>query len=159
MLKNIEKAIALFVLVFIFTPLVKAGNVSVVNYLEKGTIYPTNENRIDTLPNDAILSNPEQEAEFPGGASAWANYISREITNNLKKFTRKDYGTCVVKFIVDKNGKVTDVEALTMPGSQLAKVSVDAIKNGPKWIPAQQLGVYVNAYRLQPVTLKNPRKK
>jgi periplasmic protein TonB len=51
---------------------------------------------------------------------------------------------------------VSDVQATTMKGSKLAEVAVNAIRKGPKWIPAQQNGRMVNAYRLQPVTLTNP---
>jgi protein TonB len=43
-----------------------------------------------------------------------------------------------------------------MKGSKLAEIAVNAIRKGPKWTPAQQNGRYVNAYRLQPVTLQNP---
>jgi hypothetical protein len=43
-----------------------------------------------------------------------------------------------------------------MKGSQLAKMAVNAVKNGPKWIPASQNGHTVASYRLQPVTLTNP---
>jgi hypothetical protein len=32
-----------------------------------------------------------------------------------------------------------------------------AIKHGPKWIPASQNGKPVAAYRLQPVTLQQPK--
>lgn len=46
-----------------------------------------------------------------------------------------------------------------MKGSLLAEIAVGAIKNSPKWIPAQQNGKAVNAWRLQPVTLKFPKKK
>jgi protein TonB len=74
----------------------------------------------------------------------------------LDEFTESDYGTCVVRFIVDKTGTVSDVQATTMKGTKLAEIAVNAIRKGPKWIPAQQNGRYVNAYRIQPVTLQNP---
>ena len=61
-------------------------------------------------------------------------------------------GTCVVKFIVSKNGSISNVEAVTMKGSKLAEVVVNAIRKGPDWIPAMQNGTIVNAYRTQPVT-------
>ncbi len=91
--------------------------------------------------------------------TAWSKYISRVITDSISKFTKADYGTCVVRFIVDVDGKVSDVVATTMKGTELAKVSVSAIKNGPRWIPASQNGHTVACYRLQPVTLTNPDKK
>ena len=75
---------------------------------------------------------------------------------DIDEFTESDYGTCVVKFIVDKTGKVSQVEATTMKGTKLAEIATNAIRKGPNWTPAQQNGRYVNAYRLQPVTLTNP---
>ena len=107
--------------------------------------------------NDKVIfTKVEIEASFPGGSTAWLNYIQKAILTEVNTFTQADYGTCVVRFIVDKTGKVSNVEATTMKGTKLAEVAVSAITNGPNWIPAQQNGKYVNAYRLQPVTLQNP---
>ena len=105
---------------------------------------------------DKIFTKVEIEASFPGGLQAWSRYVSRAITSHIDEFSESDYGTCVVRFIVDKTGTVSDVQATTMKGTKLAEVAVNAIRNGPKWVPAQQNGRYVNAYRLQPVTLQNP---
>ncbi len=108
----------------------------------------------DTLHNgDKTFSKVEVEASFPGGPAAWTKYITKYMQDYVSEFKRKDYGTCIVRFIVDRRGHISDVEATTMKKSRLAKVAVEAIENGPKWIPAQQNGKTVNAYRLQPVTL------
>jgi antitoxin component YwqK of YwqJK toxin-antitoxin module len=104
---------------------------------------------------DSLFTREEKEASFPGGGIGWMNYISRKLTSNIDKFSTRDYGTCVVRFIIDTTGEVRDVEATTMKGTLLARVAVQAIKNGPKWIPAKQYGRRVNAYRLQPVTLSS----
>ncbi|MBN9351688.1 MAG: energy transducer TonB [Chitinophagaceae bacterium] len=105
---------------------------------------------------DKIFTKVEVEAQFPGGANAWRNYVTRAIQSHLDEFTESDYGTVIVKFVVDKQGTVSDVQAQNMQGTKLAEIAVNAIRKGPKWIPAQQNGRYVNAYRLQPVTLVNP---
>jgi periplasmic protein TonB len=84
--------------------------------------------------------------------------MTKQIMQNADGFRKKDFGTCIVKFIVDKNGHISEVEATTMKKTRLAKVAVEAIENGPKWTPAQQNGRYVNAYRLQPVTVSEPAK-
>ena len=105
---------------------------------------------------DKIFTKVEIEASFPGGPGAWQKYVTRAIQAEQDEFTESDYGTCVVRFIVDKTGTVSDVQATTMKGSKLAEVAVNAIRKGPKWTPAQQNGRQVNAYRLQPVTLTNP---
>ena len=106
--------------------------------------------------NNVILEKVEVEASFPGGPKAWQKYITHAISDNLDKLKRADYGTCIIRFIVDTSGQVSDVKATTMKKSRLAKIAINAITNGPKWIPAQQNGTSVNAYRLQPITLMDP---
>ena len=105
---------------------------------------------------DKIFTKVEIDASFPGGAGGWTKYVRNAILANLDEFTESDYGTCIVKFIVDKTGKVSNVEAITMKGSKLAEVATNIIRKGPNWIPAQQNGREVNAYRLQPVIYKTP---
>ncbi len=122
----------------------KAGVVTSVDT----TIYSDDE--------DKVFTKAEVDAAFPGGAAAWTKYITRSIAANADEFTNKDYGTCHVRFIVGRDGKVTDVEALDMKGSTLAKIAVNAIQNGPNWVPAQQNGRSVRAYRIQPVTVQKP---
>ncbi len=106
--------------------------------------------------SDEIFTKVEIEASFPGGPDGWARYVQRAVSGHIDEFSDADFGTCIVKFVVDKTGKVSNVEAITMKTSKLAEVAVNMIRKGPNWIPAQQNGSYVNAYRLQPVTLKNP---
>ncbi|MEO6949401.1 MAG: energy transducer TonB [Ginsengibacter sp.] len=106
---------------------------------------------------DEIFTKVEIDAQFPGGLSGWTKYVTRAINAEIDEISEDgNFGTCTVRFIVDKNGNVSDVEATTMKGTKLAQVAVNAIRKGPKWTPAQQNGRFVNAYRLQPVTLKNP---
>jgi len=105
---------------------------------------------------DSVFIAVEIEASFPGGAGEWSKYVSKAVGANIDEFTEPDFGTCMIKFIVDKTGKVSQVEATTMKGTKLAEIATNAIRKGPNWIPAQQNGSYVNAYRFQPVTLTNP---
>lgn len=105
---------------------------------------------------DKIFTKVEIDASFPGGESAWTKYVTRAIQSEADEFTDADYGTCHVRFIVDKTGKVSDVQALDMKGTKLAEIAVNAIRRGPNWIPAQQNGRSVNAYRVQPVTVVAP---
>jgi periplasmic protein TonB len=107
---------------------------------------------------DSVFSQVEVEASFPGGPQAWTRYVTNAIQENQNKFKKSDYGTCIIKFIVDTKGHVSQVEATTMQKSRLAKIAIDAISNGPRWHPAQQNGKFVNAYRLQPITLTDPGK-
>ena len=115
-------------------------------------------NKADSIgkTDTTVFDKVEIEASFPGGPQAWTAYISKQIQAHLNSLGRKDYGTCIVRFIVDKTGAVRNVEATTMKKSKLAKVVIEAIEDGPKWTPAVQHGKFVNAYRLQPVTITKP---
>lgn len=101
---------------------------------------------------DIIFISVEKEALFKGD---WGSFVKKEIEKNIDELTEAGVsGTCIVKFVVAKDGSVSNVEAITMRGTRLAEVSVNAIRKGPKWIPAQQNGTIVNAYRQQPITFK-----
>ena len=107
------------------------------------------------VDKDLVFSKVEVEASFPGGIPAWNRFIADAMKRaNYRKFKDEDQGTCRVRFIVNKNGSVTNVEALTMKNTRLAKLAVSIIESSPRWSPAMQNGKPVNAYREQPVTLK-----
>jgi len=102
---------------------------------------------------DKVFTKVEIEATFPGGDAGWSRYVKKEIESHIDELTEAGQsGQCRVRFIVSKDGTVSDVVALTMKGSKLAEVAENAIRKGPKWTPAQQNGRHVNAYREQPVT-------
>jgi protein TonB len=102
---------------------------------------------------DKVFTKVEIEAKFPGGDAAWTRYVTKAIQNNMDELTEAgESGTCRVRFIVSKDGSISNVEAVTMKGTKLAEIAVNAIRKGPNWVPAQQNGRQVNAYREQPVT-------
>ncbi len=104
---------------------------------------------------DKVFTKVEIEASFPGGEGAWTRYVTKAIQQNIDELTEAgESGQCRVRFIVDKAGTVSEVEALTMKGTKLAEVAVNAIRKGPKWTPAQQNGRFVKAFREQPIQFK-----
>ncbi len=119
--------------------------------------------QVDTFKNnipqaDSVFQKVEIEAYFPGGEQMWNKYVQEKIEKEIVRLSRdkKSNGTCEVQFIVGKDGTITNVEALTLKGSLLAKILVNAIKEGPKWIPAYQFGRAVKAWRRQKVTFRMP---
>jgi Gram-negative bacterial tonB protein. len=102
---------------------------------------------------DTLFYKVDIEAMFPGGEAGWAHYIKKAIEQNIDELIKtRASGVCRIRFIVSKDGSVSDVEALTMKGTKLAEVAINAIRKGPDWIPAKQHGRFVNAFREQPVT-------
>ena len=130
--------------------------VSEVSFTGQNGIKKVYKNGI-MVRTDSLFIRDEIEASFPGGPAAWTQYVQKEVERNQNEFTTKDYGTCIVKFIIDIDGKITEAAAITMQGTKLAEIAVSAIRNGPKWKPAMQYGRPVKAYRLQHVSLTNPK--
>ncbi len=101
-----------------------------------------------------VFNKVEIEAAYPGGTAAWTKYLR----NNLDANTPVDNGaaegtyTVIVRFIVSKDGSISDVVAETKHGFGMEAEAMKIIKKGPKWTPAQQNGRMVNAYRRQPIT-------
>jgi hypothetical protein len=119
----------------------------------------------DDQEEDKVFTKVEIEAEFPGGSAGWTRFVTREIERNIDELQEEGKsGTVVILFIVDKDGKPSEVRALGCgeagvanclgPNTKLAEVAVAAIKKGPNWKPAVQNGRNVKAYRRQPVTFR-----
>ena len=60
--------------------------------------------------------------------------------------------TVQVRFLIEKDGSINDVQALNDPGFGLARAAEKVIKSGPKWEPGIQEGKVVRSYHTQPIT-------
>ncbi len=101
-----------------------------------------------------VFTKVEVEAAFPGGESAWRRYLQNNLNANAPIENGAPEGTyqVVVRFIVGRDGAISDVQAETNHGYGMEQEAVKIIKKGPKWTPAIQNGRNVNAYRRQPIT-------
>ena len=101
-----------------------------------------------------VFRSVEIEAEFPGGNTAWARYVEKTLEgfNPGEKGAAPGRYSVVVRFIVSKDGSISDVQAETNFGYGMEEQAVKCIKKGPNWKPALQNGQNVNAYRRQPIT-------
>ncbi len=103
-----------------------------------------------------IFDKVEIEASFPGGDSKWRQYLERNANGQVATDNGAPDGTytTVVQFVVDKEGNISDVRALTNHGYGMEQEAMRVIKKGPKWNPAIQNGRQVKAYRKQPITFQ-----
>ena len=103
-----------------------------------------------------IFDKVEIEASFPGGDSKWRQYLERNANGQVATDNGAPEGTytTVVQFVVDKEGNISDVRALTNHGYGMEEEAIRVIKKGPKWSPAVQNGRQVKAYRKQPITFR-----
>lgn len=100
-----------------------------------------------------VFTKVEVEAEFPGGNASWGNYLRKNLNGDVAVENGAEEGTytVVVKFIVSKDGSLSEITCASDPGHGMCAEAVRVIKKGPKWTPAIQNGRNVNAYRTQPI--------
>jgi len=115
----------------------------------------------EDIPEDYtdLYFNTDKASSFPGGTHEWSHYISQAIISHIDEFSDADYGTVLLRFVVDTFGNISELRPLTKKYSTLAKVAFNAIDGGPKWVPAERHGKKVKTIRIQPVTLQNPDKR
>jgi len=95
----------------------------------------------------------EIEAEFPGGSKAWKQFLEKNINPDAPaEGTPAGKYQVIARFIIDKHGNISDVVTETRHGYGMEEEVIRALKKSPQWIPANQCGRSVNAYRRQPVT-------
>jgi protein TonB len=105
---------------------------------------------------DKLFEKVEIEAEFPGGPVAWKKFLEKNLRGDVPVENGAPAGryTVWVQFVVDKEGNVSDVKALTNFGYGMEEEALRVIKKVPQWKPAIQNGRNVKAYRKQPITFQ-----
>jgi len=101
-----------------------------------------------------IFTKVDVEASYPGGDNAWRDFLRK----NLTPLVPVDYDapsgkyTTIIKFVVSRNGTLSDIMAETNLRYGMEEEVIRIIKKSGTWIPAEQNNRKVNAYRRQPVT-------
>ncbi|MCB9056023.1 MAG: energy transducer TonB [Chitinophagales bacterium] len=134
------------------------GKNGVVEINTKNPTLKINEVQLkDTIPQEKtdniIFSKVESEPQFPGGTEEWKKYLRKNLDLSAPKKNNATEGTYTVyvRFIVDSNGFLSDIKALTHNGFGIEAEAIRLISKGPRWKPAIQNGIPVNAYHTKTI--------
>lgn len=104
-----------------------------------------------TANEDTIYGKVDKNAEYPGGTEA----LMKFIMTNLKypETCRKEgiQGRVVIKFVVNTDGSIVDMEENRSPHADLTAEAMRVIKMMPKWTPATVGGKTVRSRFFLPV--------
>lgn len=137
----------------------RIGTVNSAGIDDNGSIAPVEEARgvVDAPKKqddeDGIFRKVEIESQYPGGANAWAVFLTRKLVYPQEAVDINVQGTVYIQFIVDKEGNVSDVTAISGP-EELRAAAIAVIKKSGQWTPAIQNGRKVKSYKTQPITFK-----
>lgn len=95
----------------------------------------------------------EQQASFPGGEAALSRFLYENIKYPAQAVQANIEGVVYLKFVVNKQGQISDIKVISSPSPLLDKEAIRVLKLGnmPKWNPARNNGKPVNAYFTLPV--------
>ena len=101
-----------------------------------------------------IFKSVEQMPQFPGGEGALIKYLSSHINYPPMAAENNIQGRVVVAFVVDKTGKVGEVNVVRSVDKDLDREAVRVCKSLPKFVPGRQNGQPVSVWFTLPVTFK-----
>lgn len=91
----------------------------------------------DEITGNGLVQRQEP-VSFPGGDTAWRKFLERNLNRDIPVEKGAPPGKYVVKvsFIVDKQGKISEVKVVDDPGYGTAPEVVRLVAKGPNWKPA-----------------------
>jgi protein TonB len=104
--------------------------------------------------NQKVFDVVEQMPEYPGGQAALFEYLSKNIKYPADAEKKKVEGKVFVTFVVDSDGKITDVSLLKKVFPSLDAEAIRVISAMPNWIPGRQKGQAVRVKYTVPIMFR-----
>jgi TonB-dependent SusC/RagA subfamily outer membrane receptor len=129
-------------------------NIKYDEIVKDSSLKNMSEIKVDGYGAKPIFKEALKPAIFNGGEAAWRKYLERNLNSNIPIVNKASPGryTVSIQFIVNPDGTLSDLKALSRIGFGMEEEVIRVIKNGPNWIPAMQNGKAVSSYKTQPVT-------
>lgn len=107
-----------------------------------------------TKKNDMVFDVVEVMPQFPGGQIAMLKYIMENLKYPEQAMKEGIQGRVAVRFIVEKDGSISDVKPILSVHPLLNKEAVRVVESMPKWTPGKQNGKPVRVRFNLPVMFK-----
>jgi TonB family protein len=95
------------------------------------------EKKLEESNKNKVYDFVEELPSFPGGLKALIEWIQR----NQKKPEGDPVGRCILNFVVEKDGSLSEIKVLRSSGNEkLDEESIRLVKTMPRWNPGKQNG-------------------
>ncbi len=101
---------------------------------------PVEQEDEESADEQQIFMVVEAMPEFPGGMNELNKYLAENIKYPQMAKESGIQGRVFVTFVVERDGRVTDVRVLRGIGGGCDEEAVRVVKNMPKWTPGKQRG-------------------
>ena len=106
----------------------------------------------DGAEEKEVSTAVEQMPEFPGGTRALMEYVVANLQH--PKGTENISGRVVLKFVVEKDGSIGDVQVIRSLDPRLDAEAIRVVKSFPKWTPGIKDGKNVAVWYAIPITFR-----
>lgn len=96
----------------------------------------------------------ERLPEFPGGMSAFVQWLTKNLKYPLTAQRAKRKGTVLVSFIVNKDGSIADRKVVKSVSPELDREALRVLRLMPKWKPGEDHGQPCRTYICIPIVFK-----
>lgn len=108
---------------------------------------------------EPIFTVVEEMPEYPGGMSEFMKFIAQNIKYPADALQGKVEGRVIARFVVCKDGSISDIEIMRSVSPSLDAEAVRVLKLMPKWKPGRQRGKAVPVKFTVPVTFRLEKPK
>lgn len=108
----------------------------------------------DTLfaeSNEQVYYAVDEPAQFPGGQSELTKFLQTNIRYPAEAKRSGYYGRVFVKYIVEKDGSISNIEVIKGIHASLNEEAIRIISLFPKWVPGKQSGEAVRSQFVLPI--------
>jgi len=109
--------------------------------------------KIRDVDNDKVEEWVDVEAKFKGGNVEMMKFVQTYVEYPEYSKSIGDQGKVYVRFIVERDGSISSVKAISEEASKsLKKEAERVVRSFPKWIPGELNGKRVRSYVRLPIT-------
>lgn len=108
----------------------------------------------ELVDTDKIYEQVEEMPSFPGGSNALLSFIAANLEYPVVAQETGIQGRVIVKFVVEKDGRITDVEITRSVDPSLDREAMRIVKAMPKWKPGKLKGNCVRVKYTVPIVFR-----
>ena len=112
------------------------------------------DNAVVNEDENQIFVFVEEYPEFANGEENLYKYLGSNIKYPHEALENGIQGTVVVKFVVEKDGSISNVKAVRKIGGGCDEEAVRVVKRMPRWKPGKQSGKPVRTEFTLPIQFK-----
>ena len=110
---------------------------------------------VENIVEEEIFVTAEEMPTFQGGdLSKFRNWVQSNVKYPQIALENGIQGNVVIKFVVEKDGKLSNIQVLQSPDKTLADAAVQVLQKSPKWKPGKQRNKPVPVTYTLPVSFK-----